>query len=278
MKIEKLQAARHTVQLLFIGIAMVGFYQAIEMTGFIYPFFFCYSCPGAWASCPIGIMEHAFINMREVNFFDGLKLLLYLLGFVSIFGIIFGRFICGWACPIGTIQDLVAFIRSKIFKKELPKLYNLRFVKYIILALIPATSYLMTRLFYTEYCPVGGITGTSLRITLENGDWIMGPEFPFKIISVTLFFIFIAVVGRGWCRWLCPLGAWLSLYNKISPLSIHVDEEKCVGCNACSKQCPMQIDIPAEKDSLECIGCTKCVGVCKFDAHSLRFFNKEVAK
>ena len=60
----------------------------------------CYSCPGALGSCPIGSMQ-AVIGSIKYN------VSLYIVGFISLMGVIFGRFICGWLCPFGLIQDLL---------------------------------------------------------------------------------------------------------------------------------------------------------------------------
>ena len=60
----------------------------------------CYSCPGALGSCPIGSLQ-ATLNAREY------KLSLYVLGVLAVFGTLLGRFVCGFLCPFGLIQDLL---------------------------------------------------------------------------------------------------------------------------------------------------------------------------
>ena len=274
---NRLQAIRHVVQIFFLATAIFGVTGLVGMTGLIYPYYFCYSCPYAWASCPLGILQHAFIDMRTLGLIEGLRLLVYLAGVISLFGLAFGRFICGWACPIGALQDLLGGIRMKVFKKEVPRLYPLRFVKYGVLLAIPITSYAFIEVLYTRLCPVGGITGTFPTLILDWGGWVGGTDFPIKIASVLIFFALVLAVFRGWCRYICPLGAMLSPFNKATPLNIHVNEKACVNCGLCSKACPMKIDVPASKRSLECIGCARCVGACKNGSARLRIFGKEVA-
>ena len=87
----------------------------------------CYSCPGAVGSCPIGSLQ-AVIGSRNFKFS------FYVVGFLVFIGAVFGRFVCGWLCPFGLLQDLLHKIpfpkKIKTFKGD--KL--LRKIKYVILA------------------------------------------------------------------------------------------------------------------------------------------------
>ena len=83
----------------------------------------CYSCPGAVASCPIGSLQ-AVISSRNFKFS------FYVVGFMVFIGAIFGRFVCGWLCPFGLLQDLLHKIpfpkKIKTFKGD-KLLRNLKF-------------------------------------------------------------------------------------------------------------------------------------------------------
>ena len=88
----------------------------------------CYSCPGALGACPIGSLQ-AELAAREVKF------PLYVTGFLLAFGAIFGRFVCGFLCPFGWVQDLLYKIPSKkisTFKGD----RWLRYLKYVVLAVL----------------------------------------------------------------------------------------------------------------------------------------------
>ncbi|MDU1878378.1 MAG: 4Fe-4S binding protein, partial [Finegoldia magna] len=75
----------------------------------------CYSCPGAKGSCPIGSLQAVIGNS---NF----KFSYYILGFLFFIGALMGRFVCGWLCPFGLIQDLLYkipfFKKIKTFKYD----------------------------------------------------------------------------------------------------------------------------------------------------------------
>ena len=73
----------------------------------------CYSCPGALGSCPIGSLQ-AVLDSGKFRFSC------YVLGFLVLFGAVLGRFVCGWLCPFGLVQDLLHKIPLFQKKKNLP--------------------------------------------------------------------------------------------------------------------------------------------------------------
>jgi len=233
-------------------------------TGFCYPFFYCNACPAADAGCPLRAIE--------VGVFRGnilWKLILYpflILGFV---GILSGRAVCGWACPIGLLQRGTAPVARKLKKYPLIKKIGkhkiepyLRYTKYItLISLVLLTPYLIGFMF-TDICPVGFLTGTIPILILNPGKFIPSSYFYLALIVFILFIILIFIVERGWCRYFCPVGAILAPFNKISKLYISVNLDKCVFCNACSLVCPMGIDVPNMNRDPECILCGKCINAC----------------
>ena len=101
---------RHIIQLLaavlynlnFEGIATASLYTG-PVKRLCVPGLNCYSCPGAIGACPIGSLQVAQVNADK-------SLPFYVVGLLLAFGALFGRTICGWACPFGLIQDLIAKI------------------------------------------------------------------------------------------------------------------------------------------------------------------------
>ena len=73
----------------------------------------CYSCPGALGSCPIGSLQ-AVLGDRN-HWFS-----FYVVGFLLFFGAVLGRFVCGWLCPFGLVQDLLHKIPFPKKLKRLP--------------------------------------------------------------------------------------------------------------------------------------------------------------
>ena len=86
----------------------------------------CYSCPGALGSCPIGALQ-AVLGSRDYRF------AFYLTGFFMMIGAVLGRFVCGWLCPFGLVQDLLYKIPFVKKLKKLPGDRWLKWLKYVLL-------------------------------------------------------------------------------------------------------------------------------------------------
>lgn len=190
------------------------------------------------------------------------SLLGIIIGIVLISTILFGPIVCGFICPFGTIQDLVAKFGKKIFKRKynnfLPiNLENkIKYIRYVSLVLtIIITSVSTGVIFLEKINPYHAFLG-----------------FFSKSISIVGFFILCIVITlslfihRPWCKYICPYGALLGIFNKFKVFRIVRKESTCVGCKKCSKTCPMGIDVHANDEvrDLSCISCLECVsdGVC----------------
>lgn len=228
----------------------------------------CYSCPGAMGACPIGAMQ-AVIGSFKYNFS------LYVAGFISFLGVIFGRFICGFLCPFGFVQDLLDKIPSPKIKVN-PKVNNiLKYLKYIILVIfvlllpiIMQDELGMSDPYFCKYiCPAGTLEGgIPLIIANKALRSSIGYLFSWKVTILIIIVALSIIIYRPFCRYICPLGALYSLFNSISFLKLEVDKTKCTGCKACEKQCKMAIRVYENPNSPECIRCGECKKVCKVNA------------
>jgi len=231
----------------------------------------CYSCPAAAVSCPIGALQFFLAGVRH-------NISLYVTGFLMIIGVMLGRFICGYVCPVGLLQDLLYRIKTK---KIIQRFKYLRYVKYVVLAvfviLLPMLaahelSGLGQPWFCKYICPSGTIFG-AVPLLLAN-DFLrnlIGAQFVFKAIVAAGIMSVSVFVYRFFCRVLCPLGAIYALFNKISVLHMHCDKEKCKSCGSCSKECQILITPNTQPNAMECIRCGKCVNACKTNALSYKF-------
>lgn len=228
----------------------------------------CYSCPGALGSCPIGSLQ-ATLNARE--YFVSL----YVAGLISLFGVLLGRFVCGFLCPFGLIQDLlfkIPFVRKL---RELPGEKFLRWFRFVILAvfviILPMFVVDITGLgkpWFCKYiCPAGTLEG-GIPLVLLNEGLRSGLGFLFKwklaILIVTL--VVSVVIYRPFCRYICPLGAVYGLFNKVSFYRFKIDSEKCTKCGACQKTCKLNIRVYENPNSMDCIRCGECKAACPHKA------------
>lgn len=238
----------------------------------------CYSCPGALGSCPIGSMQ-AVIGSIRYNFS------FYVLGFISLIGILFGRLVCGWLCPFGLIQELLH--KVPLGKINIPsKVHNiLKYMKYVILAvfvfLLPIAFALTSDMgtsdpyFCKLICPAGTLEG-GIPLVLLNDDLkgALGFLYAWKVSLLIGIVILSMMIYRVFCKYLCPLGAFYALFNRFSFYSMYVDKSKCMSCNACARACRMGVKVYENPNSGECIRCGECVRACSFNAISKGFGNK----
>lgn len=224
----------------------------------------CYSCPGALGSCPIGALQAVLGGPGKRRF------PFYVLGSLVLFGVLLGRLACGFLCPFGFLQDLIYKLPVK--KRRVPRTVDrpLRWVKYGVLAALVALP-LLTHSglggappYFCKYlCPAGTLEA-GLPQLLLNGELraLAGALFDWKVVALIAVLALSAVVGRPFCRYLCPLGALYGLLDRFSLARMALDKQKCVGCGACERACPMQVAVTEKIDTAECIRCGKCAAAC----------------
>ncbi len=198
----------------------------------------------------------------------------YPLGILVVVFAIFGRAFCGWACPFGLFQDIVHVFRGMDLPESLHKI--LTKVKYVVLISVFALAYQSAIPFFDRINPFATLVSAIPRMLLVGfavDRWI--------IIRLTFFFLLLTAllfVHRFWCRYVCPVGALASLFNKVSPLHLHFDPSRCNRCKECLDVCPTKVNIfdVARKRPVECILCGDCADVCRQGALGLSFVEKEI--
>ena len=231
----------------------------------------CYSCPAASGACPIGAFQSVVGSSK-------FKFSYYITGFLILLGVLLGRFICGFLCPFGWLQDLLHKIPTK--KLSTKKLKPLTYLKYAILLLsvviLPAfvvNDVGMGDPFFCKYiCPQGVLEGAiPLSVVNEGIRSALGALFTRKLIILIAVVVLSVLFYRPFCKWICPLGAFYALFNKVSLLEMKVDEHKCVSCGKCAKVCKMDVDVTKTPNSTECIRCGKCISACPTEAVSFQY-------
>ena len=231
----------------------------------------CYSCPAASGACPIGSFQ-AVVGSSKFRFSY------YITGFLILLGVLLGRVICGFLCPFGWFQELLHKIPTK--KLSTKKLKPLTYLKYVVLlvmvVLLPVlvTNQLgMGDPFFCKYlCPQGVLEG-AIPLSLANAGIraALGSLFTWKFIVLLAVIVLSIVFYRPFCKWLCPLGAFYALLNKVSLFQMQVDQSKCVSCGKCAKVCKMDVDVTKSPNHTECIRCGMCIRACPTDAVSFRY-------
>ncbi len=219
----------------------------------------CYSCPGASGACPLGALQNALSSANKTVPY-------YMLGIILLYGLLFGRWICGFLCPFGLIQDLLYKIKTpKVGKSRATRV--LSYLKYVILAffviLIPLMYVGFPMPGFCKYiCPAGtleGAVGLLSNPVNENQMGMLGPLFTWKFLLMVVFLVGAVIMYRFFCRFFCPLGAIYGLFNKIALIGVKLDRTACTDCGLCVGKCKMDIRRVGDQ---ECINCGECISTC----------------
>lgn len=173
--------------------------------------------------------------------------------------VIWGRFYCGWICPLGAVQE---FLNPAPEGRSIPQPLDrvLKYLKYIVLIVF------------------GYLTWHSASNLWQNYD-LTRTLFTFSgslaaIIILALILVISIWVSRPFCKYLCPLGAILAITSRLAPFKMRADAKKCMVCGKCrAGECPMdavsafnpEIDLPSI-DNSECIKCSHCQKNCRKSA------------
>lgn len=228
----------------------------------------CYSCPGASGACPLGALQNALAN-------SGTTAPFYVIGILLLMGLILGRTICGFLCPVGLGQELLYKIKTpKLKKSRYTRIAS--YLKYVILIVmviaIPLSFGLSVNTgvpaFCKYICPAGTFGGAIGRLlTPAAGSTLagFGSLFTWKFALLCVIVVASVFIYRFFCRFFCPLGALYGLFSKIALLGVKLDKNKCTDCGLCLNVCKMDIKRVGDH---ECIQCGECISACPAKAIS----------
>lgn len=238
----------------------------------------CYSCPAAMYSCPIGALQvtiagaggldlTAFHTIGARLSAIATSLPLLVIGFLMLTGGLIGRAACGWLCPFGWLQELLNRIPS-------PKFNGPEFLKYLKYVILIVFVFLLPAFWLDEFdggsptfckyiCPAGTLEGGLPLAYLQPGlRSQLGWLFTWKTSLLALILLLSVFFRRPFCRWLCPLGAFYAPFNRVSIFRINFDKASCIECGACTRKCPVSLDVPRQIDNAECLRCLECRAAC----------------
>lgn len=195
---------------------------------------------------------------------------------LSLSALLLGRAFCAWFCPLGLVGEWLHGLRSRLLPGEWTpprwldavlrgqKFLVLGFLLFIILLAVPAAAlsgYLASPYHQAADMKMGAFF---FNLTLISGlclGWVL---------------LLTATFRQGFCRYLCPYGAWFALLGLLTPLRIRRDPARCLrslghDCDKCSRVCPSRIQVHQliAVQSLECTSCQSCVAACPKRADAL---------
>ena len=240
-----------TAVLLSVKMPLQRIFPSVDFARVCLPVFQCHGCPLAQFACPIGVLAYSSaMHVWPV----------YTIGGILLAAALMGRLLCGWACPFGMIQDW-------LFKIPVPGTFLLpRWTgagKYLAFAgLVIVGPFLLgagveNLSFFCNVCPAGAMEA-SLPLHLFTGRAMHAAKW----IALFLPLGLMIWTPRPFCKIMCPLGAFLSLGNRISLFRIRLKSSPCSMCKVCQRACPADRFVIEDPNSGDCIRCLQCKEVC----------------
>lgn len=195
---------------------------------------------------------------------------------LSLSALLLGRAFCAWFCPLGLVGEWLHGLRIRWIAGEWtpPRWFDvvLRGQKFLVLAFL---------LFIVLIAvPGAALPGYLASPYHQAADMKMGAFFfnltPISGLCLVWVLLLTATFRQGFCRYLCPYGAWLALLGLLTVLRIRRDPARCLrsaghDCDKCSRACPSRIQVHQliAVRSLECTSCLSCVAACPKRADAL---------
>jgi len=245
---------RLLVQIFFFTlIALISVNKTLAAASMGIPFL---SAASLHALCPFGGVETFFTLVTTGLFVPKTQIsAVILMSLVFLLALLFGPVFCGWVCPFGAFQEWLGKIGKRLFKKRYnhfipPKVDRvLRYLRYGVLVWVLTVTAVSGALLFANLDPYHAL------FKFWTGTVALPALILLVVITIGSFF-----VERPWCKYACPYGALLGLFNKIRIFKICRNSETCVSCQKCSRSCPMNIDVCRDETvtSLSCISCYEC--------------------
>jgi ferredoxin-type protein NapH len=183
--------------------------------------------------------------------------------------LLIGRFWCGWACWTAMLFDWLPFKRDRNDNSGKGKWF--RYAHFFL-----SLGLIVVVWFGFNY-------GTQLKAEYTGLIWFLIGNLLYYLVGVML--AFILKDNRAFCKYLCPNAVLFKLTSRYAPLKIEGDANQCFDCgNACSKICPMDVNVAdyirsgRRVTNTDCSLCQSCIYACPHDALKISFSFSDKAK
>lgn len=257
-KRETAQVVRMISQIFFFALVLlIAVGKSLRELGFVLALI-----PDAslHAVCPFGGVVTIYEFITTGAFIQKIHSSSFILMALSLLtALLFGSLFCGYICPFGSVQEWLGKLGKRLFPKKfnriVPKTLDkvLRLLRYGVLLLVIYQTAVTAKLIFQDYDPYYALFNFFTNEVAITAYIILG-----AVVLLSL------IVERPWCKYLCPYGALLGLFNTFRIFKLLRSKKTCVSCHRCDKVCPMNIDVCAHKTirDPQCISCHKCVTAC----------------
>lgn len=250
-----------------------------------------------------GAMHGWFAWMAKVQFLPALLALNFgVVLFLLLLTLVFGRVYCSVICPLGVMQDILAWLGKKARRNRYtysPARVWLRYGMLVlfvisltlgagILAHIIAPYSAYGRIAGSLLAPVWHVINNGLAYLAERMDsyafyetdlWLKsGLTLGVAVVTLLVLAILAWRGGRTYCNTICPVGTVLGFVARFSWFRPVIDSSRCVDCGLCAKNCKAScIDLKQHAvDYSRCVVCMDCIDKCRKGA--IRYVGRNAAK
>lgn len=253
----------------------------------------------------VGVLPSSFPNLARIQFIPALLSgTLVVLGLLLLLTFLFGRIYCSAICPLGILQDAVAWFARRINRK---KRYSFsrekKWLRYIVLGGIVVAFFLggtvvlslldpysafgriAVNVFRPVYMGINNL-GAAVLNHFDNYSLYHTDIYVLSLFSLLaggITFLIVAFLayryGRTYCNTICPVGTVLGVISRWSLWRVRIDREACISCGLCERKCKSScIDSKGKTvDGSRCVACYNCLTSCHKQALSYRPVWKKAA-
>ncbi len=251
---KKKPRTRFIIQILFlVFIALIAVNHTLAETGGGIPFI---SEASLHAVCPFGGVVSIYQLLTAGTFVRKIhESSLVLMYIVFAAALLMGPLFCGWICPFGTFQELISRIGKRIFGKKhnrfIPYRYDryLRYLRYVVLVWVLFMTARSGEILFANVDPYYAL------FQFWTGEVALSGIIMLFAVMIASFF-----VERPFCKYFCPYGAVLGIFNLFRIIPLRRNSKTCISCRKCDRSCPMNIPVSSlgTVRNHQCISCYQC--------------------
>jgi ferredoxin-type protein NapH len=176
-----------------------------------------------------------------------------------LFALVFGRVFCGWMCPQNAISELFDFLSRKIGVEQPFRLPLNPMPRYAVLAVMLTLTMILG-------FPVANLISAPGIISVQMSDYCMTGTVGVEVGLIgVIVFCEIFIVRRGWCSYICPVGAFLGIFriSKTMMVDYRKETDQCIKCGECIKTCQLGLNPMGGMIYPLCHNCGDCITACR---------------
>ena len=254
MKSKRAQRLRLGVQIFFFAlIALIAINHGLEESGRAIPLL---SGASLHALCPFGGVVSIYQVLAGGTFVKKIHSSAFVLMYIGFaLALLFGPVVCGWVCPLGSIQEWVGRLGRRLLGKRynrlLPRRLDglLRYLRYVVLAWVLYVTIVTGALVFADFDPYFAL------FNFWSGEVAVS-----GLVILAAVLLLSPLVERPFCKYACPYGAVLGVFNLFRVFKIRRNAATCIDCKRCDRACPMNIEVSGAEAvrNHQCISCLEC--------------------